>query len=284
MSLKRTTPEDPAEAALSRAGRAFDAQEVAGTGDDALAARMAEHAIAAARGSRAKALPLSAERSTSTKQGPLARLRNRGVIVAAAVGFAATGAAAAGGYVVLSRAPAPATVTPLAVPSVKRGVPAPLRQLAGASAAAPPSQPSTSAEPPAYAEPPAPVDSAPARLHEKPLTPESLFSKGNAERRAGKTTEAVGTYELLLSRFGGSSEAQMARVSLGNVLLAQGRAGQALAVFDSHLSRGSQLGAEALYGKARALRALGKPSEEREVWKILATKYPDSIYARSAQR
>lgn len=278
MSLKRIAPEDSAEAALSRAARAFDAQEVAGTGDDALAARMAERAFAAARGSTAKALPLSAERLSSTKQGPLARLRSRGVIVAAAVGFAATGAAAAGGYVVLSRASAPATVTRLAVPSVKRGVPAPPRQLAGAPAAAPPSQPSTSAEPPA------PVDSAPARLHEKPLTPESLFSKGNAERRAGKTAEAVGTYELLLSRFGGSSEAQMARVSLGNVLLAQGRAVQALAVFDSHLSRGSQLGAEALYGKARALRALGKPAEERAVWKTLATKYPDSIYARSAPR
>jgi len=95
--------------------------------------------------------------------------------------------------------------------------------------------------------------------------------------------EAASHYEQLLRGFPDSSEAQMARVSLGNLLLDQGRAARALALFDAHLARGSGLAEEALYGKARALRALGKLAQEREVWQTLAAKYPDSIFARSAR-
>jgi TolA-binding protein len=277
---------DPAEAALARVGRAFDAQDIESDRDDALASRMAEHALSASvrvpREVSTKPIHSVPSSSRIAGRSSLLRMRKRGVLIAAAMGLAAAAAAGTGRYVVLTRtarlhatAAAPSTSPP-------RESPARPRRAAPAV-----DQPTDDVDEAigGVIETPSVVESArPLRDQDvHPPTAELLFSRGNGARRGGRIGEAVGNYEQLLGRFPDSSEAQMARVSLGNVLLDQGRAGRALSLFDMHLARGGQLAEEALYGKARALRALGRLTEERQVWQLLATRYPNSIYARSAR-
>jgi len=279
---------DPAEAALTRAGRAFDAQDVESDGDAALALRMAEHALAAGVRAAPKLRDVTARsadlRAESRASGAHEwRSRSRGLLVATAVAVAAAAAAAAGGYVVVTRNAA-LNPTPTVAPTsaVRNAVGSPGGN-AAARAAEPQQQSAATHVPPAeQLKVPAPSASARA-VAEDTLSAELLFSRGNGDRRAGRMAEAASHYEQLLRGFPDSSEAQMARVSLGNLLLDQGRAARALALFDAHLARGSGLAEEALYGKARALRALGKLAQEREVWQTLAAKYPDSIFARSAR-
>ena len=44
------------------------------------------------------------------------------------------------------------------------------------------------------------------------------------------------------------------------------------------------LAPEALFGKARALEALGKRDDARRVWARLLASYPDSVYAAQARQ
>jgi hypothetical protein len=72
----------------------------------------------------------------------------------------------------------------------------------------------------------------------------------------------------------------------GRLLLSQGRASQALWQFEGYLRGGSTggLGEEALWGKAQALSTLGRNAEERQVWRTLLERYPESVYAPTARR
>jgi TolA-binding protein len=91
-------------------------------------------------------------------------------------------------------------------------------------------------------------------------------------------------FQQLQRQFPSSAEAQLSRLSLGRVWLAQGRAQQALEQFSGYLASGGPLTEEALLGKARALAALGRFGEERAVWQTLQRRFPNSVYQAQAEQ
>jgi TolA-binding protein len=114
---------------------------------------------------------------------------------------------------------------------------------------------------------------------------ESLFREANTARRAGDNAVARALYLRLEHDFPASDEAHLAHVSLGNLLLAMGRAGEAEQQFASYLGGHSALAQEALVGRAQSLALLGRSAEEQRVWASLLHDYPGSVYAgRASQR
>ena len=122
------------------------------------------------------------------------------------------------------------------------------------------------------------------RKNDDALSAAQLFSDANQARRASNPARATELYRLLQRKFPRSQEAQLSLVTLGSLQLNGGNAGGALATFNRYLSHGGRsLEAEALYGKAQALRRLGRTSEERGVWERLLARYPGSGYAPQAR-
>ena len=112
-----------------------------------------------------------------------------------------------------------------------------------------------------------------------------LFAKANEERRSGDTTAATELYRRLQGSFPGSAESRLSHVSLGRLLLDTGSAAAALQQFDRYLSAaGGELRLEALYGRASALSALGRPSEEQRTWQQLLKEFPGSVYTERARK
>jgi TolA-binding protein len=133
------------------------------------------------------------------------------------------------------------------------------------------------------AEPSAPPALADGKAAPAPLrqaTAASLFRDAGAARRAGDLARARALYTELESRFPGSSEARVSRVSLGKLLLSAGHAREAETAFAQYLRSGaSDLREEALVGRADALRALGRSADERRARLDLIRRYPASVYA-----
>ena len=103
---------------------------------------------------------------------------------------------------------------------------------------------------------------------------------------ADQLDRAASLYRRLQREFPGTPEALVSAVPLGRLLLDGGAARPALAAFDAYLRdvpRGP-LVAEALYGKGRALEALGDRDEERRAWERLVGDHAGSAYVPHAQR
>jgi TolA-binding protein len=112
-----------------------------------------------------------------------------------------------------------------------------------------------------------------------------LFAKANKARRSGDTAAATELYRRLQGSFPGSAESRLSHVSLGRLLLDTGSAAAALQQFDRYLSAaGGELRLEALYGRASALGALGRPDEEQRAWQQLLKQFPGSVYAERARK
>jgi TolA-binding protein len=115
--------------------------------------------------------------------------------------------------------------------------------------------------------------------------PARLFSLANGARRRGELDKSLGIYRELQRRFPGSPEAVLSHVMVGRLQLGRGSSTLALAEFGRYLRaepRGA-LAQEAMEGKARALQRLGRVTEERAAWRQLLSRYPRSIYARTAR-
>ncbi|HEX6272235.1 MAG TPA: tetratricopeptide repeat protein, partial [Polyangiaceae bacterium] len=114
----------------------------------------------------------------------------------------------------------------------------------------------------------------------------TLLKQASDARRAGDSERAIALYRRLEHEFPASAEAGLAALPLGGLLLDRGQARAALAEFDRHARSGSggRLLPEALYGRGRALAALGNRSEERRTWTRLLAEFPESPYARHAKR
>jgi hypothetical protein len=116
-------------------------------------------------------------------------------------------------------------------------------------------------------------------------TAHELFAFANLARHDNNVGQASALYRELQRRYPASTEALVSRVSLGRLLLDRlhDPAG-ALAQFDRYLSERApdSLAEEALFGRASALAALGRPDPERETWRTLLARYPNSIYADRA--
>jgi TolA-binding protein len=199
----------------------------------------------------------------------------------AAAALVLTGAAVAGGvgwqYLRADSAEAPSPPTPQQPATVApppAAQPERIRVSEPTESAEPPPRPATRAapaEPQALAPPP---------------TAAELYRLANEARRSGQTSQAIAQYQQLQQRFPGSAQARLSHVSLGRLLLHGGSAAGALAQFDAYLAGGSgqRLAAEALFGRGRALQALGRQAEEVQNWRRLIGQYPDSAYATHASR
>src|SRR5512145_242504 len=106
----------------------------------------------------------------------------------------------------------------------------------------------------------------------------SLYREANQARRKGDASRAILLFRRLQQAFSRSPEAHLSHVALGGALLDSGAPREALRQFDRYLATSGQqaLAAEALYGRARALGALGNRVEERSAWQRLQADFPRS--------
>jgi TolA-binding protein len=128
---------------------------------------------------------------------------------------------------------------------------------------------------------------SPQRARSSPrVTAATLLRQAGEARKAGEAERAVALYRKLRADFAGSPEALLARVPLGGLLLERGRSREALAELDGYLDvapTGALL-PEALYGRARALAAMGETAEAQRTWRRLLRDFPASAYAPLARR
>jgi TolA-binding protein len=143
----------------------------------------------------------------------------------------------------------------------------------------------TSSEPPRKPRPQPAAGLAPAPNVQPGPTAVSLFAEANAVRRSGDIRQAVLLYQSLRQRFPGSSQALLSAISLGDLLLADDPS-RAVASYSAYLrdSPNGSLTEEALFGRARGLRMLGRTEEERRTWQELSRRFPRSAYQPTALR
>jgi TolA-binding protein len=250
-----------------RVGLDFDQIVAVRAGDDALIAAMATRALG---------------RSAAK---PTRRWSSRALLLVAALALA--GSAAAAWWRLTPSAPAPAPTAAetsravadhSAVPSPPK---APTPSVPSAATASPPPEGSSavgSSRAPATR---ATVAESKAGVFD---SADALFREANAARRAGDNAMARALYLRLELDFPASSEAELAHISLGNLLLRMGRAAEAEQQFSGYSGSRAALAQEALVGRARSFGALGRDADERRVWQALLSSYPDSVYADQARK
>lgn len=109
-------------------------------------------------------------------------------------------------------------------------------------------------------------------------SPTSLLERARAELRSGNVGAALNGYAELRRVFPASPEAWTVLPIMGRLELEQRKApARALAFFDTYLSRPGPLRQEALSGRIRALKVLGRNSEERLAIGQYLTRYPNSL-------
>lgn len=116
---------------------------------------------------------------------------------------------------------------------------------------------------------------------------QELLQAAQARRAQRDLSGAAEAYRRLLAAHPDSPEARASLVSLGQLELGSlGRPAVALELFDRYLdsdARGA-LAQEALHGRARALRALGRPTEERAALETFLQRFPSAVQAGAARR
>jgi hypothetical protein len=125
---------------------------------------------------------------------------------------------------------------------------------------------------------PPPAGSAVSEPAGKPSAT-ALLELARRELAHAKPRQALALYEQLRSAHPASAEARTVLVTMGKLELDLGRPDRALARFDSYLQNGGALAPEALAGRARALRALGRSGEERRAIQKYLAAHPDGFDA-----
>ena len=164
---------------------------------------------------------------------------------------------------------------------------------------APPPSPSSSPPPePAIAEPaPAPEEvgeatrptdrRAPPAPPRRPSSASDGLAEANALRAEGRYDRAADAYLSVIDRHPASDQAYVARVAAADILLDHQRdAAQALALYEAAVEQrpGGNLEGQALYGAARAHRALGRDQAEQRTLRAFVERHPDSLRAAQAHR
>jgi hypothetical protein len=119
----------------------------------------------------------------------------------------------------------------------------------------------------------APVESAVAP------TPGALLARARKELAAGNARAALAVYERLRVTHPTSPEARTVLVTIGKLELDLKQPARALASFDTYLAAPGALAPEALAGKIRALRALGRADDERRAIETYLARHPDGFDA-----
>jgi hypothetical protein len=213
--------------------------------------------------------------------------RARVAVMLVAATLTAAGMAVAARYVMtpsVSRAPEPqvlatqASETHVLTRSGLEGRASQLAPVVSASAIVatpgPTGEPSTARAPTTTVEPPPVVVGA-----------STMFALANEARRTGDHVTAARIYRELLDRHATSVEAPPAQLALGRLLLDDGAPASALPLFDAYLEIADRpLREEAFDGRARALGALHRDSDERAAWTALLASFPQSVHAEHARR
>lgn len=114
---------------------------------------------------------------------------------------------------------------------------------------------------------------------------EDLIVAAQRHLAVGETQAAIGSYQLLISWYPRSVQADTARISLGRLMSTRGRPDLALQHYDQYLSSGRQgLAEEARYGRIRAFRALGRQQALAEAIDDFLARHPSSVHARRLAR
>jgi hypothetical protein len=106
-----------------------------------------------------------------------------------------------------------------------------------------------------------------------------LLDLARRELAHARPSQALALYEQLRSTHPASAEARTVLVTMGKLELDLRHPDRALARFESYLQNGGALAPEALAGKARALRALGRSREERQAIRSYLMAHPDGFDA-----
>jgi TolA-binding protein len=113
-----------------------------------------------------------------------------------------------------------------------------------------------------------------------------MLAEAQALRASREWAAAAAAYERLIASYPASGEARTSLISLGELRLARlGMPAGALDSYSRYLA-GSPKGAlaeEALYGKARALRALDRRRDEIAALRAFLASYPNALAAAQAQ-
>jgi ferric-dicitrate binding protein FerR (iron transport regulator) len=99
-------------------------------------------------------------------------------------------------------------------------------------------------------------------------------------RAGGDFQRAADVYRRIHAANPQSPSGRAALVSLGELLLSLHDAQGALSTFDSYLAGGGPLAQEAAFGRARALRALNRPADERKAIDRFVAAYPNAPQSR----
>jgi len=116
------------------------------------------------------------------------------------------------------------------------------------------------------------------------LTAKDLLVQARKKLSAGDPRGALTLYRELRRAHPRSSEATTVLVTLGKLELDLGAPERALPAFDTYLERGGPLVPEALSGRVRALRALGRADEERRAIEQYLARFPTGFEAPSLKK
>lgn len=119
------------------------------------------------------------------------------------------------------------------------------------------------------------------------LSAKEMLSGAQAARAKRDFQEAANLYGKLIDTYPGSNEATISLVSLGEIRLEKlGDPHAALMLFSRYLKDGKQgaLTPEALFGKARAERALGRTAEEKETLRTILKRFPKAVQSAEAHK
>ncbi len=113
-------------------------------------------------------------------------------------------------------------------------------------------------------------------------SPKFLLEQARAKLKLGRVSEALAGYAELRRAFPGSAEARTVLPTMGRMELEQrNNPARALAHFEAYLAQPGPLQQEALSGKVRALRALGRTTEERLAIEQYLRRHPAGLEARA---
>jgi FecR protein len=115
------------------------------------------------------------------------------------------------------------------------------------------------------------------------LSRDALFTAARKQAGLGHARAARALYRDLLTRYPGPGTAAV-EVVLGNLELELGAPERALTAFESYLRAGGPLEPEALHGKVRALRALGRTAEESATIRAYLARYPGGFQAPTLKK
>ncbi len=115
---------------------------------------------------------------------------------------------------------------------------------------------------------------------DKHPTAKQLFTLASQHKSSGKWSRAAELYSRLLQLYPSSEYAAVAQMALGKHALRAGNPSSALHHFRTYQQRSSQsMTAEAMWGEAQALKALGRRAESERVRRELERRFPRSPYA-----